>query len=75
MRVTGRDAVTVTTVNEQPEHWPSEDDLPIEELARQQGVEPVTSLKDLAQPDLWDSDQEYDDFLTDLYASRRPDVA
>lgn len=48
---------------------------PIEELARRQGVKPVASLDDLAQPDLWESDQEYDDFLADLYASRRSDVA
>lgn len=75
MGVTGREAVTVTTVNEQPEQWPAEDDLPIAELARRQGVKPVASLDDLAQPDLWDSDQEYEDFLADLYASRRSDVA
>jgi len=45
--------------------------VPIEELARRQGVEPVESLDDLACPELWDSDEEYEGFLADLYASRR----
>ena len=52
--------------------WPAEDDLPIEELARRQAVKAVASLDELAQPDLWESDEE---FLADLYASRRSDVA
>jgi hypothetical protein len=29
----------------------------------------------LAQPDLWESAQEYQDFLADLYATRRADIA
>lgn len=60
---------------EEPEHWPADEDLPIEELARRQGVRPIASLDELAQPELWESEQEYEDFLTDLYASRRSDVA
>jgi len=51
----------------------SDDDLPTEELARRQGVRPITSLEQLdamARPELWDSDQDYEDFLSDLYASR-----
>lgn len=46
-----------------------------EELARRQGVEPIVSVEDLAQPDLWESDEEYEEFLTDLYASRRAGLA
>lgn len=65
----------MSTGVEQPDHWPVEDDVPVEELARRQGVQPVKSLDELAQPDLWESEQEFDDFLTDLYASRRSDVA
>ncbi len=65
----------MTTVDDQQADWPAEDDLPIEELARRQGVGPIASLDELAQPDLWDSDQEYEEFLADLYASRRSDVA
>lgn len=65
----------MSTADEQPEQWPAEDDLPIEELARRQGVKPVVSLDELAQPDLWGSDEEYEEFLADLYASRRSDAA
>lgn len=49
--------------------------VPVAELARRQGVKPIESVADLAQPDLFDSDEEYEEFLADLYASRRADVA
>jgi hypothetical protein len=69
--------VSAMTVN--PEHGPewSEEDLPTEELARRQGVHPIASLEDLdalAHPELWDSDEEYEEFLADLYASRRASI-
>jgi hypothetical protein len=51
------------------------EDLTFDELARRQGVGPVSSLAELAQPDLWESDEEYADFLSDLYASRRAGAA
>ena len=40
-----------------------------------QGVGPIASLDELAQPDLWESELEYEDFLADLYASRRSEIA
>ncbi len=64
----------MSSLSEQPGPDP-EDDLTFDELARRQGVEPIESLADLAQPDLWESDEEYTDFLTDLYASRRSGAA
>lgn len=45
------------------------------ELARRQGVQPVASIDDLARPELFESDDELDEFLTDLYASRRAGIA
>ena len=63
------------TSDEAPTPWPSDDHVPIEELARRQGVEPVESVDDLAGPELWDSDEEYEQFLTHLYASRRSGLA
>ena len=60
-----------------PDHDQPGDDgfVPTDELARRQGVGPIESVEDLAQPDLWESDKEYEDFLADLYASRRAGLA
>lgn len=55
--------------------WPSDDHVPIEQLDRLQGVQPVGSLYDLACPELWDSDEESERFVADLYASRRSGAA
>ncbi|AXO33742.1 hypothetical protein MicB006_1447 [Micromonospora sp. B006] len=44
--------------------------MPAVELARRQGVEPVTSLDDLARPDLIESDEELEHLLADLQTSR-----
>jgi hypothetical protein len=45
----------------------------IEELARQQGVQPVESVEDM-RADLWDSDEELEQFLDDVRASRQADL-
>jgi hypothetical protein len=45
----------------------------VEELARQQGVRPVEDIKDM-HADLWDSDEELEEFLADVSASRQADV-
>ncbi len=63
------------TVAQQPVDFYEDDVVPIEELARRQGVGPITDLSELAHPDLWDSDEDYEAFLADLYASRRSDAA
>ena len=47
----------------------------MEELARRQGVRPVTSVDDMARPWLFDSNQDWDEFLADLYAFRRSGLA
>jgi hypothetical protein len=60
---------------EHPEHWQTDDFVPTEELARRQGVKPNPSIDELAQPDLWESDEEYEAFLADLYASQRAGLA
>lgn len=65
----------MSTGDERPQRWPPEDHPSIEELVRRQGMNAVASLAELAQPELWDSDNEYEEFLADLYASRRSDVA
>jgi hypothetical protein len=56
--------------------WPTAaEHVPVAELARRQGVRPVTSVEDLSRPELFESDDELDEFLTDLYASRRAGIA
>ena len=55
--------------------WGSAEHIPVAELARRQGVGPVASVDDLARPDLFESDEELDDFLADLYAARHAGLA
>ncbi len=45
--------------------------VPTEEQLRRQGVKPIASVDELVFPGVWESDEELDDFLADLYASRR----
>jgi hypothetical protein len=54
---------------------PTADEVPVEELARRQGIKPVESVDDMARPGLFDSDEEWEEFLADLYASRRSGMA
>ena len=68
----------MSSVPEQPSPWPGTDEIPTEELARLQGVRPITSVEDieaLAHPEAWESDQEFMDFLRDLYTSRHSDAS
>jgi hypothetical protein len=68
--------VTVTTHGaEHPEHPSHDEPVPVEELARRKGVRPVESVDDMARPDLFESDEEWQAFLADLYASRRSGLA
>ena len=74
MNRSGGDDMTTT-----PEHHdggPDDDFVPTEELARRQGIKPITSVDDLAaEVDPFESDEEYEAFLADLYASRRAGLA
>ena len=62
----------MTSTPEHPEQWPADDFVPTDELVRRQGVKPIASVDDLAAAvDPFESDEEYEAFLADLYASRR----
>ena len=65
----------MTTIPEQPDRRATDDFVPTEELIRRQGVRPINSVEDLAAEDPFESDEEYEAFLADLYASRRADIA
>lgn len=63
----------MTTTPDHPDNWPKDDFIPTEELVRQQGIRPLKSVEELAAvDDPFESDEEYEEFLADLYASRRP---
>jgi hypothetical protein len=67
-------SMTSSNAKHLPE-WPaSVEHVPVEELARRQGVKPITSADELAVPGLMD-DEEHAEFLADLYASRRAEMA
>jgi hypothetical protein len=57
--------------------WPHRrrEHVPAEELARRQGVQPIKTVDELAMPDLFETDEEYEAFLADLYATRRADMS
>lgn len=46
----------------------------VEELMTQQGVVPIASVSELADDNAFESDEELEEFLADLYASRRASV-
>ena len=45
----------------------------IEELARRQGVRPIESVDELAAPGVFESDEEFDEFLAWLHGERHRD--
>jgi hypothetical protein len=49
--------------------------LSLDELARRKGIQPVTSMEDMAQDGVFESDEEVDAFIAHVYASRRADLA
>ncbi|MGE5829988.1 MAG: hypothetical protein ACM30G_16750 [Micromonosporaceae bacterium] len=69
------EVVSVSSKPERMPEWPPAEHLPVEELARRQGVPPLSSADDLVEPGLFESEQELEEFLADLYASRRAGMA
>lgn len=53
----------------------ADDEVSTEQLARRQGVRPVESVDEMARPELFESDEGLEEFLADLYASRRESLA
>lgn len=48
--------------------------MTLDELARQQGVQPVASIDD-SRADIWESDEELEAFLTEMRESRNANLA
>jgi hypothetical protein len=47
----------------------------LDEQVQRRGLRPISSAADLACDGAFESDEELDEFLTDLYASRRANLA
>jgi hypothetical protein len=58
-----------------PREWGTAEHVPVAELARRQGVRPIKSVDELARPDLFESDEELDEFLAMVYADRHTGLA
>ena len=69
------EVVAMSSNAERVPEWQPSGHVPVEELARRQGVRPLTSADDLIEPGLFESDEELEEFLADLYASRRAGMA
>lgn len=65
------EVIRMSSTPEQPTRWAPDDFVSTEELVRRQGINPITSVDQLAQEDPFESDEEYQEFLADLYVSRR----
>lgn len=55
--------------------WGTVEHVPAAELVRRQGVRPIQSVDELVYPGAFESDEELDEFLADLYASRHAGLA
>jgi hypothetical protein len=55
----------------EPHERAADDFVPTEELIRRQEGRPFRSLEELPGQDPFGSEEEYQEFLADLYASRR----
>ena len=69
------EVVAVSSNAKRMPEWPPGEHVSVEELARRQGVAPLASADDLIEPGLFESDAELEEFLADLYASRRAGMA
>jgi len=67
--------MTTSNAEWQPERHTDDEHVPVEEQARRQGIRPLASADELVVPGMFESDEELDEFLADLYASRRAGMA
>lgn len=54
--------------------FPAAGHVPAEELVRRQGARPIMSVAAMARPELFETDEELDEFLAEVYEARRADV-
>ena len=61
--------MTSSSADHLPE-WGTAEHVPAAELVRRQGVRPIESVDELVYPGAFESDEELDEFLAMVYASR-----
>lgn len=74
MTTAGMEAVmTASSADNLPE--PTGARLLLDELARQQGVRPIKSVAELVRYDVFESDEEVNEFIAFTYAQRHAEIA
>lgn len=71
----GEGAVMTTSSADYPSERPERGSVSLDELARRKHVHPIRSADDLAQDDVFDTDEELDAFLEHVHSSRHADLA
>lgn len=46
----------------------------LEEQMRRKGIRPIQDVSELAAPGIWESDEEVENFISFVYASRRGEI-
>jgi len=75
MRRHGAEVTAMTSGAEHAGQPRSRASVPLDELARRKGVRPVQSVEDMAEDGVFESDEELEEFLAYIYASRHADLA
>ena len=65
--------MTTSSANYSPEH-PERGSVSLDQLARRKHVQPIRSAEDLAEDDVFDTDEELDAFLAHVRATRHADL-
>jgi hypothetical protein len=73
MRRANMEGAVTTSDADVPEFLTGADSISVEEQARRLGARPIKSLHEL-RCDVWESDEELDEFLADLAESRRSSI-
>jgi hypothetical protein len=63
--------IAMSETGKTPDRHPGYRRETLEEQARRKGIRPIESVEDLARDDIFETDEELDEFLVWLYAERR----
>jgi hypothetical protein len=66
--------MTSSNAGQLPE-WGTAEHVPAEELLRRQRIRPIESVDELACPDIFESDDELDEFISFIHTARHTGLA